>query len=138
MEWRPEYSVGIKTIDRQHQEILGYIRELAGALESGDGWSITHGLLIQIKHFIKTHFAVEEALLEICDYPDLPAHTVSHAAIETHLEKLERRSVKEDISQELVQFLKDWFISHVLKCDKEYGEHLAQTFPGVAFAPPAA
>lgn len=126
MEWQPEYSVGIETIDRQHQEILGYINQLTTALDSGDRWHVSHYLLIQITDFIKVHFAVEEALLEITRYPELEPHRASHREIVAHILSLQAKAVKEDISVELVQFLRDWFIGHVLKSDKQYGYFFAE------------
>lgn len=126
MEWQAEYSVGIDTIDRQHKEILGYINRLTAALDSGDRWHVSHYLLIQITDFIKVHFAVEEALLEIIGYPDLDEHRASHREIVAHITSLQMKAVREDISVELVQFLRDWFIGHVLKSDKQYGHFVAQ------------
>lgn len=125
MEWKAEYSVGIDTIDRQHQEILGYINRLNDALDSKDRWNVSHYLLIQVDAFIKVHFAVEEALLEIIAYPDLAAHKLGHQDIIDHIADLKLRAVKEDISGELVQFLRKWFIGHVLESDRAYGKYIA-------------
>ncbi len=134
MEWLPEYSVGIETIDRQHQDILGYINRLTEALNSKDRWHVSHYLLIQINDFFKLHFAVEEALLEVTSYPDLAEHKLSHQDIIEHINALQLRSVKEDISVELIQFLRDWFIGHVLQSDKRYGRYLAERF-GIGTSP---
>lgn len=127
MEWLPEYSVGIATIDRQHKEILNYINQLTTAIDGGDRWHVSHHLLVQISDFIKVHFAVEEALLEVIDYPEQAAHKKSHENISAHIAALQMRSLKEDISSELVAFLRDWFIGHVLKSDKLYGNFIEAT-----------
>lgn len=124
MEWQPEYSVGIATIDRQHQEILGYISQLTIALDGKDSWNVSHYLLVQVDAFMKVHFAVEESLLEIVAYPDLAAHKAGHQDIMDHISGLKRRAVKEDISAELVRFLREWFIGHVLNSDRAYGKYV--------------
>ncbi|MCK9284886.1 MAG: bacteriohemerythrin [Rhodocyclaceae bacterium] len=128
MEWKSEYSVGIALIDRQHQEILNYINQLTASLNARDRWTVTHHLLTQIEDFMRTHFAVEEALLEIVGYPAEEAHVASHGKMKAHMAELERRSIKEDITEELIAYLCQWFIQHVLHDDMDYGRYVSKHF----------
>ena len=56
----------------------------------------------------------------------LEEHRAGHREIVVHITSLQMKSVREDISVELVQFLRDWFIGHVLKSDMQYGAFVAE------------
>ncbi|GAB2181102.1 hemerythrin family protein [Denitratisoma sp. agr-D3] len=132
MDWRPEYSVGIAAIDRQHRDILDCLNQLSSALDSKDRRILALAALHQLRALMAKHFSVEETLLEIAGYPGLDKHQAGHRDIEQRLEQLHARSEQEDISLELVQFMREWFITHILRSDQEYARYLALHFPGVA------
>lgn len=131
MDWRPEYAVGVETLDQQHREILDCLNHLTCALDSHDRKALTLRYLEQLQVVMAKHLAVEEALLEIIGYPDLENHKLGHQEIRDRLDQLQQRNATEDICLELVHFLREWFITHILRSDQEYARYMALHFPAV-------
>src|SRR4051794_26408741 len=80
-EWKPEYSVGINSIDGQHQNLFVLARDLHTAMSSGQGKLAVGRILDRLVHYTATHFAHEERLMEQCQYPGLANHQMEHRVL---------------------------------------------------------
>lgn len=129
--WESSYSVGIEQIDVQHKVIVGYIAGLEDSISNPDEhqrWSSIHYAIVKLRDATRIHFAVEECLMEILGYPDLAAHSQEHNGFISYLSELERRSITHnDITEnEIVDFLRNWLLNHIVGSDKEYSRHFAK------------
>ena len=76
--WMDDFSVGVKTIDEQHQKLIAMINDLHDAMSAGKSKTILDELLTKMKDYTVEHFGFEENLLKTNGYSDLPQHIVQH------------------------------------------------------------
>ena len=122
-DWSDEYSVGLKEIDDQHKALVGMVAEMHVAIVARKGSAACRAILDRLVAYTANHFAVEESLMRLLNYPEFAAHKEEHDALTRQvvdlLEKLD--AGKAAISFELLHFLKVWLTQHIVKSDKKYG-----------------
>jgi len=121
LDWKPIYSVGVKQLDQQHESLLQLINDLS--IENPNR-SIKRCFLIlnDLIQYAQSHFATEEALMEQYGYGELISHRNEHEAFMAKIFELNQSLTdrSSDIFPDLIMFLKDWYISHVLGTDRNY------------------
>ncbi len=127
MGWTDSLLTGIKEIDEQHQVLFDVVARLEQAVSREDKWSAVHFALVELNAFVKIHFAVEEALMRLHDYPDLDAHIASHRAFSAALADISRHSIREDVSEAMTALVKSWLVQHIGKEDRAYVPHLRKS-----------
>ena len=128
IEWRPDYSVNVKSIDSQHQALVSIIRRLQEAMLEGKTNQIVVPLFTAMNRYTKFHFEYEEQLLEANGYPGLESHRQEHAKLTAELKGLESKYVNGSLhaGAPLMQFLRNWLLDHICVHDKEYGVFLRE------------
>lgn len=121
--WSDDLSVGIQEIDEQHKVLVGLLNELHSAISGHRGSAECRGILDRLAEYTRVHFAVEESLMRILDYPDHDNHKHEHELLIGQVVDLQQKLDvgKTAISFELLHFLKAWLTKHILGSDKEYG-----------------
>ena len=125
-EWKSEYSVGVGTIDAQHQTLFAMCRELHAAVSTGRGESTMARLLDRLVHYTTTHFAHEERLMRLHDYPDFAKHKAEHEALTKRVLAFETefRAGKSAMAAKVLQFLAGWLDSHIKGSDLAFAPYL--------------
>lgn len=125
-EWNNSYSVGIDSIDAQHRALFGIAAELHSALTAGKGSVITGQVLDRLVQYTMSHFAHEEHLMRLHDYPDLAAHKAEHDSLTRQVAEFQAkvRAGRASISVPLMHFLGEWLRNHIERCDRKYAPHL--------------
>jgi hemerythrin len=123
--WKPEMSVHSKAIDIQHRQVVSLLNELHMALRT-PGLSIDMaGLLLRLRIFTETHFAYEEAVLRMLNYPTLDPHKAMHdAMIARTREVVAGFSSGSGDYTALLHFLRDWWLGHIQGVDRLYSPYL--------------
>lgn len=126
IEWSDKLSVGIQEIDEQHKVLVDLLNQLHQAILHHHGAETTGQIMNELCEYTKIHFAVEESILRILDYPDYAEHKDHHEQLLAQVQVLRRKMETEDhsISFELLHFLKKWLTIHILEEDNAYTEHL--------------
>lgn len=127
-KWSPEYSVNIKTIDSQHQELVNILNRLFVAVAKREGDKVIAGILDALMGYTKTHFALEERLMQQAKYQDFEAHKLEHKKLIEQLDQLCKKHLLEEkpIYFEMMSFLKTWLKEHIQGVDKKYSTALQQ------------
>ncbi|MCP3850939.1 MAG: hemerythrin family protein [Gammaproteobacteria bacterium] len=122
IEWSEELSVGIEEIDEQHKVLVGLINRMHVAIEEKHGSDVVISILSELADYTKIHFAVEESLMSILEYPGYQEHKDIHDELLEHVVELQKKVVsgKLSISFELMHFLKSWLSKHILEEDMKY------------------
>lgn len=125
-EWKADYSVDIKSIDDDHRGLFGIINQLFEAMSHGRAKDILSEILSQLIDYTKTHFRREEMYFATTNYPEMQEHKLQHELFIEKIDGLKREFDKGDekISVELIKYLSDWLINHILISDKKYKSHL--------------
>ena len=124
LQWEEKYSVGVKLIDDQHKMMFTTINELIEALGSIPTKEKISGIINQLVEYKRFHFATEERYFKEFGYEKTEEHIVKHQQFNTKLTEIQSK-YGDDISGlafELIDFLEDWLLNHLLTADQEYKE----------------
>jgi hemerythrin len=122
------YSVGIQFVDDQHEGLFDTLNELHTAMMKGHANAVVGRLLKDLLAYTRSHFAAEEAMLGRAKYPGLGEHQIKHKKLTAQVaEYAERyRHGEAALSVHLINFLRDWLTSHILREDRAYSAWLSQ------------
>ena len=114
LQWKPEYSVGIDSMDVEHREMIDLINGVYAKLsESPDAQDI-EGCLDDIFNTISLHFALEERLMRDNSYAEYEDHKENHEDLLDEIRELMDEFVADTDSGSrlLEKRLSDWFANH--------------------------
>ncbi len=126
--WNESFSVGIRKIDRQHQELINIMNFLVEN-EDANGQSETiASVLERMTKYAHYHFETEEALMLEYEYPEYETHRADHTQFKMKtaqfcLDALQR---KETLPDEVISYLRHWLTHHILRTDMRYKPYLLQ------------
>ncbi len=122
IKWTKEYSIGIKEIDNQHEGLVIIINELFNLMSEGKARNKLKDIFDHLTDYTKKHFKTEEILMVKYAYPNFDQHKQEHTKFIEKLFDLKKEfeSNKLTISLEVLNFLKDWLLNHILISDKKY------------------
>ena len=125
-EWSENLTINHEEIDRQHKVLVALLDKMYVALSQGKGNKVIGVILIDLNLYIKTHFAAEEKLMIIHNYPEYEVHKKEHEALAREVVDLFKKfNTGESVSAIAVgKFLKDWLNNHIKKTDKQLGSFL--------------
>jgi len=122
MEWKNEYSVGIHEIDEQHKALTECISSIERAVARYDRRS-ADAAVVRLADLTQIHFAVEESLMRIHDYPRLEEHADDHKQFFVQLSALQEPLLTTDVFRGRIELLHEWWDTHVPKHDKACAMH---------------
>lgn len=120
-----KYRTGIAIVDEEHArlfEIIGATNALIRNDFIPDKFDNIMDLLQELQEYTKIHFADEESYMEKTGYEGLEAQKRAHAGFVAKLEELEFEGFEEnqqEVLLELMDFLFNWLVHHILKMDKQ-------------------
>jgi len=128
IQWLPEYSVGIPSLDKEHQQLVKMLNDLYAAMQTGQGQAALGKVLSGLAQYCGSHFATEERLMSQHGYPDLAAHKEIHGKMTAKVNSLiqEVNTGKAQMSLSVANFLKDWLTKHIQQTDMKYGPFLKE------------
>ena len=126
MEWSSALQVGHAEIDRQHQKLIEIANRLNTAMQAGQGRSISGVILHELVDYTVTHFAFEESLMQTHGYSDREKHLEEHRKLIQSVTDFKQQfdSGQASVSIELMGFIRDWLVNHILKVDKALAREL--------------
>lgn len=124
-QWRDEFSMKVPSIDAQHRKLVDMLNELHDGMVSGQAKEKMAPLLEGLIEYTATHFAHEEEYFAAYQYPDAEPHTQEHRDLVRQVLDFKGQfdSGRASINMELMVFLKDWLLRHILGSDKAYSQH---------------
>jgi len=133
--WNNSYSVGNEKIDSQHKQIIKMINTLLDDYNHLDASSEKlHDLLDSMTNYFRNHFKEEEKFLEEIGYPETEGHQMLHMhyidkTVDLNFEIMLK---KDNVSNEMMQFLLHWWTNHILIEDMKYKDFLSKAKKGLA------
>ncbi len=124
--WRKHYETGINILDEEHKQLLNLINLVYSAIRDKKGPSVIAAVLTDLERYTVDHFQHEEKLLEKYGYPDFQAHLQKHKAFINELKdkKAKMDSDQDELAKELLRFMREWLVNHIMVMDKNYGPFL--------------
>lgn len=126
IEWADEYSVDVPEMDDQHRKLIGLINDLHDAMRSGKGKDSIDRILKELVDYSNIHFTAEEDLIKAHGYTGYQRQKESHAELTRKVLDFQSkfRDRQAVLTVELMSFLKDWLIVHIVGMDKQYGQFI--------------
>jgi hemerythrin-like metal-binding protein len=119
LQWNPEFSIGIASIDDEHREMIDLINLIYAELAADADVVQIDECLGDIFSAISMHFALEERMMRACGYEGYAAHKDDHEEL---LEQI--RDLMDDFTddteigaEQLSGRLSDWFTGHFASFD---------------------
>lgn len=131
-EWIQKYSVGVKSIDEQHQHYLEIVNDVVKMTGQSEIFSNeTMAKIDDLNKYAIFHFTTEENLFEKYGYNGAAEHLSEHRAFEEKLDgfinKAKRESVDtKKIMLEIAEFAGSWLINHVMNTDQKYVDFMKE------------
>jgi hemerythrin len=128
ISWNKNYSVGVEEMDIQHKQLLLIMNNLNEAILAGKGQDALKETFIDLADYTVHHFGDEERMLRDNGYSDLEAHIKEHRELEKKVGDYRHmlETGGNPVSSDILDFLKEWLIKHILKMDKKYGQFIAE------------
>jgi len=124
--WDKNLSVGIDSIDREHQKLFKMINDLYEHIGKKSNNELISDLIKDMKDYTKHHFTTEESYFRQLNYPAYEEHKAEHDEFVAKVTDLEKRfnAGRLIITFEITAFLKDWIKKHIKGTDMKYVDFL--------------
>ncbi len=119
LQWKPEYSVGIESMDDEHREMIELINLVYEELGDSPDNDQIDSFLGDIFSSISMHFALEERIMRNTNYYEYPAHKADHEKLLDEIRDL-MDSFADDPeagARVLQENLSTWFSEHFSSFD---------------------
>lgn len=123
--WIEKYSVGVKSIDEQHDRYFDLVNEIIkmnGQENVSNDEVMTK--LKALNDYAIYHFTTEENIFKKYNYPETQEHTANHRAFEEKLDEFINATKKETgtkkVLLEIAQFAGSWLMNHIMNVDQKY------------------
>ena len=117
-------SMDIAGIDGEHKELVHILQQFNDLQKGRDDRKETFiPVFIQkLAAYAEYHFSHEEELMSMYGYSETLEHRELHKGFILRVQDFEREAElhKETLLDEIILFLKDWTINHILKEDAKY------------------
>lgn len=130
--WTSNMQVGYDLLDDAHKSFVEIINEAYGFIFA-QNIDAFEGVFVRCEQHAKKHFAEEEAVMKQIDFPDFESHQNSHKQFLSNLNDLKTSfhlalfpEAKLKIASRAVDYLKVWFLGHVLARDRIYKPYLVR------------
>ncbi len=122
IEWNKKYETGVSVFDNEHKKLVAIINRLNRAMMAGDGSKVIKGIIGELIDYTATHFKHEENEMVKHGYGKYDEHKGIHVDFVNQVLKVQKEveSGRVTVSTDLMEFLKDWLLKHIMVSDKEY------------------
>jgi hemerythrin len=126
IEWKDDYSVGVKELDEQHKKILQIVNRISELIESNNfEKSEVEKILQELSDYAEEHFTNEEIYFREFDYDKTASHLEAHNDYRKRLAEFKAKygaGLTKETLLDLADFVDGWWVFHINNTDKEYTE----------------
>jgi hemerythrin len=122
--WNESFSVGVRDLDKQHQQIVFMVNTLIDMHDAKVDSEIISDTLTKMTQYAIDHFKNEEQYMLDYDYPEYPLQRKQHQEFKRKTVDfcMETLVYKATIPMEIFTYLRLWWTNHILKEDMKYKE----------------
>ena len=122
--WNARFETGFTIFDDHHKHLVVLLNKVAALCAGRNQTSEISEVLGELVSYTQYHFAAEEEWMRDHKYPDFDKHHGEHVAllqsVASYMQRLDRENTV-GITDELLSFLKQWLLSHILANDIKLG-----------------
>lgn len=119
-----KFKTGVEIIDEEHQMLFNIVGKIHKAIDVElvhDKFDLILDILDELKEYTSVHFADEENYMKEIGYEGLAQQQLLHEKFIQTLNEVNLDHVDENQEEylyEVLNFLQNWLINHILKVDK--------------------
>jgi hemerythrin-like metal-binding protein len=120
--WSDEFSIGMPEIDAQHRVLIELINQVWDTIiPAKPDHAKTFQIIEELERYTLTHFTAEEVFLREMGYLNFDQHKAKHDHFVARIaQEKDKISAGQRMTLDIVYFLRDWLVNHILVSDKEY------------------
>jgi len=121
VSWDETLSIGVTLIDNEHKYLIKLMNDLYYSIHENSDITIVLKAIKSLREYTFIHFRDEEQYMLDNKYKKYKTHIKLHKYFEYRLEEFERDVMETPflVGFEILDFLRDWLIDHILIADKE-------------------
>lgn len=125
IEWNYNFNVGVNIFDEHHHHLINLVNSLYNAIQLNNRVEAKL-ILFELVDYIKYHLSTEERLMQEYNYPSIDEHEIFHSIFCKQLHDLQLKLNANDslYNIQLVVYLKDWLMDHILITDRDLARYL--------------
>ena len=122
IQWKDAYSVHSEQLDEHHRHFVGIINRLYDSVMSTDDIGSVQPIVSELVDYSSYHFTAEEQFMRETGHGELAEHMAKHRYFSEKIGELQKmeRDNQLAVARELIVFLGDWLLHHILEVDKHY------------------
>jgi methyl-accepting chemotaxis protein len=126
MAWNDSFATHVGEVDSHHGKLIDLINEIYRGIMLEKDKAIVDSTLDELVNFTVMHFGYEESLFDKYGYEDRVSHKQKHKELLDQVGDYVAKYKEGDteISHELLTFLKNWLMKHILGVDQKYAAYL--------------
>ena len=126
MAWNDSFATHVGEVDSHHGRLIELINEIYQGIMLEKDKVIVDSTLDELVNFTVMHFGYEESLFDKYGYEDSVSHKQKHKELLDQVGDYVAKYKEGDteISHELLTFLKNWLMKHILGVDQKYAAYL--------------
>ncbi len=129
--WSKDFLFDIPSIDEQHKKIIDYINTLIDYNNNDISSNNIADIFDELLSYSYSHYEYEETLLKELKYSetDLKQHKAIHLAFKDIITELVVKSINRnnyDVAEEVLNFMRDWWVDHIINEDMKYKSFLEE------------
>lgn len=128
LQWQDSWRIGIDTIDRQHQRLIGLVNIFFEAMEMKRCPDMYKSVLSGLMSYVHTHFRDEEIEMQRLGYPGLDEQKRLHEELKQSVQHIvDTVRAGGDIDRDAVAaFLYQWANTHLAVEDAKIGQFIKE------------
>ncbi len=122
IRWNTTYELGVKIIDEQHMKLVDIINDFYNAFATAQAHEKIDEIINELVNYTIFHFTAEEEIFSNSNYPETDGHKKKHKEFVDELKRY-HQEVKDGnmtTTYDLMTFLRDWLIKHIMGTDRTY------------------
>ena len=122
MPWNDDFVTGLELIDEQHHWLVDQTNRLYEEINKDQvNREMVHEVLEGLVDYAINHFIAEEVLFQQYEYPENDSHKAEHDGFSKQAASLlQRHEEGGDVTNEVMEFLKNWLKHLILEEDMAY------------------
>jgi len=133
--WSDDFSIGNADIDIVHKDWVTIYNDLIEYNESKGNRNEFAMILSKMTDYSLVHFKKEEEYMQKLNYPDLADHKRHHKnyIYKVAMYNIDLLGVNPPSINEIISFIDNWLIDHILKIDKKYEDYKKEIHSDVKY-----
>jgi hemerythrin-like metal-binding protein len=135
--WNDTFVAGVREIDEQHMVLVDLLNKVRVKLLPEPDIKEMEQIILDLLSYALYHFETEERLMDAYDYrrgspQEAIAHLEQHRFFSEKVVSTRKALTSgEKISaEELLQFLSEWLVNHILKTDFKLAGYILEKYKG--------